>query len=173
MTLGWAHVLIALVALARLIEVAYARQKTAALMARGGVESGQSHYPLFALLHAAWLVAMAVFTALNPTPNWPLLVVFAVLQPLRLWTFRTLGAFATTRVITLAGAQRVSHGPYRFLRHPSYVIAACEVFVLPLALGMPLVALVFGGLNAVLISYRVSVENAAWRQAAIERPEPS
>ena len=173
MMLGWAHMLIALVAVGRLIELAYARQRTAALMAIGGTESGRGHYPLFVLLHAAWLIAMAVFTAPDPPPNWPLLAVFAGLQPLRIWTFRALGAFATTRVITGPGAERVRRGPYRFLRHPSYMIAACEVFVLPLALGMPVVALVFGSLNLALLGYRVGVENAAWRQAELERAWPS
>ena len=53
------------------------------------------------------------------------------------------------------------------------MIAACEVFVLPLALRMPVVALVFGSLNLALLAYRVGVENAAWRQAELERAWPS
>ena len=58
MTLGWAHWLIALVALQRLAELVYARRNTAALLQLGAVETGAEHYPLFILLHAAWLAAI-------------------------------------------------------------------------------------------------------------------
>ncbi|MCE5290631.1 MAG: isoprenylcysteine carboxylmethyltransferase family protein [Nocardiaceae bacterium] len=39
---------------------------------------------------------------------------------LRLWCFRTLGAYFTFRVQTSADQVVVSTGPYRVLRHPSY-----------------------------------------------------
>jgi methyltransferase len=169
MTFGWPHALILLVALSRLIEAIYAERKAKALFARGAMESGRGHYPLFVVLHAAWLLAMFVLTAPDPSPNLPLLTVFAALQPLRIWTFATLGDFATTRVLTLTGTPRIASGPYRFVRHPSYLIAAVEVVVLPLALGLQVVAVVFGVLNVALILWRIRVENAAWERAAYAR----
>jgi len=161
MTLGWAHVLLALVALQRLSEVVYDRRNTRALMARGGREFGAGHYPVMVVLHTAWLVAMAVLTAPNPPvlPGW--LALFAVCQVVRVWCVVSLGPYWTTRIVVLDGAAPVTRGPYRHLRHPNYLIVALEVPALPMALSLPWVALVFGILNLVLLAHRVRVENAA------------
>ena len=161
MSLGWAHLLIALVALQRLAELVYARRNSRTLLARGGVEIGAAHYPLFVLLHGAWLATLFVLTAPDPVPRWPLLLLFAALQASRLWAIASLGPYWTTRVIVVPDAVSVRRGPYRFFRHPNYLIVALEVPVLPLALGLPSVALVFGLLNLALLAYRIGVENRA------------
>lgn len=163
MTLGWAHGLLALVAAQRLVELAWARRNTRALIARGGVEAGAAHYPLFVVLHAGWLAAMFAVVPPNPQPNWGLLAVFAVLQAARVWVIVTLGPYWTTRVVTVAGSKPVAAGPYRYLRHPNYLIVALEIFVLPLALGLPWVAAAFGSANAGLLLYRIRVEDEARR----------
>ena len=46
---------------------------------------------------------------------------------LRLWVIVSLGSYWTTRVITLPGAPLIRRGPYRFLRHPNYVVVAGEI----------------------------------------------
>lgn len=161
MILGWAHLLVALVALQRLTELARARHNTRALLANRGVESGAAHYPLFILLHGVWLAALFILTAPNPEPRWALLGLFALLQISRLWVIATLGRYWTTRIVTIPGAVPVRSGPYRYLRHPNYLIVALEVPTLPLALGLPWVALVFGVLNLALLSYRIRVEDRA------------
>jgi protein-S-isoprenylcysteine O-methyltransferase Ste14 len=40
---------------------------------------------------------------------------------LRLWSFRTLGRYFTFTVMTSPDQRVVTNGPYRFLRHPSYL----------------------------------------------------
>jgi methyltransferase len=161
MSFGWAHLLIAFVAVQRLAELAYARRNIRTLLARGGVESGAGHYPLFVGLQGGWLAAMFLLVEPNPEPRWLLLAAFALLQGLRVWVIASLGPYWTTRVIVVPGAAPVTDGPYRWLRHPNYLIVALEVPILPLALGLPWVALVFGGLNAALLLYRIRVENRA------------
>ena len=52
-------------------------------------------------------------------------------------------------------------GPYRFLRHPNYAVVSGEIAVVPLALGLPLYALVFTVLNAAVLAVRITAENAA------------
>ena len=163
MILGWAHALIALVALQRLAELVYARRNTQALLARGAIETGADHYPLMVLLHGGWIVALAVFTEPNPDPQWVWLAVFFVCQGLRAWVLASLGPYWTTRIITLPGAVAVRTGPYRYVRHPNYVIVALEIPSLPLGLGLPWVALVFGLLNLALLAYRIRIEDGARR----------
>ncbi|KKL65134.1 hypothetical protein LCGC14_2157970, partial [marine sediment metagenome] len=51
----------------------------------------------------------------------------------KLRVIASLGARWTTRVVALPGARHVRRGPYRFLRHPNYLVVALEIPLLPLA----------------------------------------
>ena len=68
-------IVLALVALQRLAELVYAQRNTRRLLAEGGREAGAGHYPLLVGLHAAWLIALAVFVPAETPPNWALLAV--------------------------------------------------------------------------------------------------
>lgn len=154
-------IVLALVAAQRAIELLYAQRNTRRLLERGGIEIGAAHYPLFVLLHAAWLVSMAALIPPETPPVWWLLGAYALLQLLRLWIVATLGPYWTTRVITLPGAPLVRKGPYRFFRHPNYMVVCAEIAVLPLAFHAIEIAIVFSFLNAALLSYRIRVEERA------------
>lgn len=154
-------IVLALVAVQRTVELIYAQRNTDRLLRRGGVEAGAAHYPLIVLLHACWLIAMAVLIAPSTPPNWWLLGLYAVLQLLRLWTVISLGPYWTTRVITVTGEPLVRRGPYKYLRHPNYAVVCAEIAVLPLAFGAVEIAIGFSILNAALLSWRIRVEEGA------------
>ena len=168
-----ATVVVVLVALERLAELRLAQRNTRALLEAGAVEVGSGHYPLIVLLHAAWLISILATVPAETDVSLPLLALFAILQGFRAWVLLSLGPYWTTRVITVPGAPLVRRGPYRFLRHPNYVVVAAEIAVLPLAFGAWTVALVFSALNAALLTWRISVEDRALgpRRAA-PRPAP-
>jgi isoprenylcysteine carboxyl methyltransferase (ICMT) family protein YpbQ len=155
-----ATLILAFVTLQRLGELALARRNTARLIARGAIEIGAGHYPLVVALHTAWLAAPWVFGR-NQEVNLAALALFVVLQGLRLWVITTLGPRWTTRVIVLPGAPLVSSGPYRYFSHPNYAVVAAEIAVLPLALHLPWVALVFTMLNAAALVIRIRTETQA------------
>ncbi len=154
-------VILALVVLQRLIEIVYAERNTRALLARGAVEVGRAHYPLIVLLHAAWLAAIVFFLPESATIHWLPLVLFILLQLGRVWVIATLGPYWTTRIITLPGAPLVRAGPYRFVRHPNYLVVAGEIAMLPLAFGEVAVAIAFTILNAAMLAWRIRQEDAA------------
>jgi methyltransferase len=154
-------IVLSLVALQRVLELLYAHRNTARLLERGGVEVGASHYWLFVALHTAWLLSMASFVPAATTPVWWLLGVYAILQVLRVWVVATLGPFWTTRIVTVANAPLIRRGPYRFLRHPNYVVVCAEIAVLPLAFHAVEIAIIFSILNAALLSYRIRIEERA------------
>ena len=158
-----ALVIIGLMALQRLGEVIYSRHTTRALLAKGAIEVGQAQYPLFVLLHTAWLVVIVVMLPPAPSIHWPGVAALVVLQGLRLWVIRTLGPYWTTRIVTLPGAPLVRGGPYRLLRHPNYAVVVVEIAVLPLVFGQVVVAVVFSILNAALLWWRIRVEDEALR----------
>lgn len=154
-------IILTLVALLRLAELAHARRNTARLLAQGAVEHGRGHYPVIVALHAAWLAAMALWIPADTPPQWLWLMAFVLLQAARLWVIATLGPYWTTRVITLPDAPLVRRGPYRFVRHPNYLVVAAEIAVLPLAFGAWKIALAFSVLNAAVLCHRIRVEQDA------------
>ncbi|MGO6682286.1 isoprenylcysteine carboxyl methyltransferase family protein [Rhizobium leguminosarum] len=158
--------LLAFVTLQRLAELVLARRNTAALLARGAREVAPEHYPVMVALHAGWIIGLWLTAPGRPVALFWLLV-FMGLQALRLWVLATLKDRWTTRIIILPGAPLVRSGPYRFLRHPNYAIVVGEIAALPLAFGLPLYAIVFSLLNALILHVRVKAENAALKSAMI------
>ncbi len=167
MTWTWAEALLALVTAERLGELWLARRNTAALIAAGAHEAAPGHYPVIVALHAAWLAGLWWLARDNPL-QWGWLAAFLALQGLRVWTLATLGRRWTTRIIILPGAPLVAKGPYRFVRHPNYVVVIGEIACLPLALGAPRFALAFSLLNAAVLWVRIRAENAALAGARLD-----
>jgi methyltransferase len=155
-----ATIILALVTLQRLGELILARANTKKLMARGATEIAPGHYPVLVAMHAAWLMALWLWGRDQPVD--PLaLGVFIVLQGLRAWVIATLGARWTTRIVVLPDQPLISSGPYRYLSHPNYAVVAAEIAVLPLALHLPWIALIFTILNAAVLAIRIRAEASA------------
>jgi methyltransferase len=157
--------LVAFLIAQRVIELCFAQLNTRRLRGMGAIEFGAAHYPLIIILHAAWIAGLLILghgRAIDPF--W--LSAFVVLQFGRLWVIATLGRRWTTRVIVLPGAATVARGPYRWMRHPNYFIVTLEIAVVPLALGLPVFALIFSTANAALLAYRIRVENEALARVA-------
>ena len=155
-----AYLLIALVTAQRLAELIIARRNTRDLLAQGAYEVGSAHYPLIVAVHAAWLASLWILAPGRPI-LWPLIAVFVLLQCGRLWVLATLGRRWTTRIIILAGSPLVTGGPFRFVRHPNYLVVAAEIAVLPLAFGLVWVAIVFTLLNGLVLAIRIRTEGKA------------
>jgi methyltransferase len=153
-----AEIILALVTAQRGAELVIARRNTGALMAQGATEIAASHYPLLVVLHGSWLIALWVFGHDQPVSLIALLA-YLLLQVLRVWVMGTLGPRWTTRIIVLPNAPLVTSGPYRFLRHPNYAVVIGEIAVLPLALHLPAIAVLFSILNAFVLFIRIRAEN--------------
>jgi methyltransferase len=81
-----------------------------------------------------------------------------------------LGRRWTIRIIVVPGERLVAEGPYRFLRHPNYAVVTGEIAIVPLALGLPVYALVFSVLNAATLAIRITAENAALHRTSQVAP---
>jgi len=53
--------IVLLVAVQRLSKLVYENHNQKRLLAQGGLELSAGHYPLFIILHAAWLVTIWIF----------------------------------------------------------------------------------------------------------------
>jgi methyltransferase len=157
-------VLLVYVTLQRLVELIIAQRNTRRLLAAGAYEVGAGHYPVMIVLHATWLLTLWAFGWNRPLiPAFVLL--FVILQFGRFWVLRTLGDRWTTRIIITPHMPAVTSGPFRFVRHPNYLVVAFELPCVSLALGLVWHACVFGVLNLIMIWWRIRSEDAAFVEA--------
>lgn len=157
---------VAAIAVERVAELVVSRRNAAWSRARGGFETGRTHYLPMVVLHTALLAGCVIEPVLLdrpfvPTLGWPMLALVALTQALRWWCIATLGSQWNTRVIVVPGLSRVRRGPYRWLRHPNYLAVVSEGIALPLMHTGWVTALAFTALNAPLLTVRMRCERRA------------
>jgi methyltransferase len=160
------YLLILAIGIERIAELIVSKRNARWSFAHGGKEFGHNHYPVMVAIHTALLLGCVVEVwALHrpflPWLGWPMLVLVALSQVLRWWCVRTLGTRWNTLVIVVPEAPLVRRGPYRWLHHPNYVAVVAEGVALPLVHTAWLTAACFTVANALLLSVRIRVENAA------------
>lgn len=138
------------------------RRSAAETGARAGAEPG---FALMVAVHTAWLAGCAVEPLLWPHPVpralvWAMGGLWAAALVLRGWVLGTLGAYWHVRVIRRARQPVVTRGPYRFIRHPNYLVVVVEVAAVPLLLGAYGTAALASLANAALLARRIRREEA-------------
>jgi protein-S-isoprenylcysteine O-methyltransferase Ste14 len=83
---------------------------------------------------------------------------------LRLWAVLTLSRFFKVSVIVQDDHQLVTHGPYRWLRHPAYAGSLASLAGVGLALGNWISLLICVGGLLLAYVWRIRVEEAALRR---------
>ena len=152
--------ILSLVTLQRLVELYIAHRNTRRLVGRGGFEVDSGHYPLIVALHAAWLAGLW-YLALRLEVSWPWIFAYLVLEAARGWIIAALGSRWTTRIIVVPGEPLVDDGPYKYFRHPNYMVVAGEIFILPMAFGLWWYAILFAAINGGLLYWRIRSEEEA------------
>jgi methyltransferase len=170
--------LLALVAVARVVEVIVSRARLNARPDALIREPGL--FPLMVALHTGLILlpAAEVFLADRPFLPWLAAVAGGVLvlaTGLRAWTLRTIGRAWNVRVVVPEEDRIVTHGPYAWIRHPNYLVVLLEVVSLPLLHGAWISSLGLSVLNAFVLARRIRTEEAAlsqipaWREAMADR----
>ncbi|MCF6093770.1 hypothetical protein L1765_07225 [Microaerobacter geothermalis] len=168
-------IMMGIVTLQRIAEIKIANQNKEMMFSKGGFEVGKEHYKYIVWLHIFFFAAMigeAVWFGVYPPVWWTLpLVIFILAQGLRYWCIRSLGPFWNTRIIVLPGSQPICSGPYRFFRHPNYLVVSIELFTLPLIFGLYIPALLFPILNGLLLTMvRIPIEEKALNEVSEKIP---
>ena len=146
----------------RAMDLRISKRNTKRLIESGGHEVGAAHYPFVMALHASWIVALVIWVlSVPPYMNMTFVLIYAALLGLRTWVISSLGPFWTTRIITIPNIPLVRRGPYKFLKHPNYIVVSMEIAVVPLMLDAWELALIFSLLNAVMLRVRIRIENKA------------
>ncbi|SDC57625.1 isoprenylcysteine carboxyl methyltransferase family protein [Shouchella lonarensis] len=160
-----AYMIIGLLIAQRLVEVLVAKRNERWLKAHGGIEIGARHYPFIVGLHALFFVSLIAevrFTDVS-WQAWTFipLVILVGAQVIRIWALSSLGKFWNTKIIVLPGAKAVTKGPYRFIRHPNYVVVILEIACIPLLFQAYMTAITFSLANGVILYIRIRSEEQA------------
>ena len=162
------YLILVLVIIQRLVELLIAKKNEKAMLAKGAYEVGAAHYPFMILLHVSFFVSLlieVIFFKSVLTPHIEWLVIFLVLQLLRIWCLVSLGMFWNTKIIILPGANVVMKGPYSFIRHPNYLVVCLEIALLPVMFEAYFTAITFTILNFIMLAVRIPIEEKALKEA--------
>ncbi|MFS0552952.1 isoprenylcysteine carboxyl methyltransferase family protein [Brevibacillus sp. 179-C9.3 HS] len=165
--LGFFGFVFGAVVLQRMAELFIAARNATYIRAKGGYEVGASHYKYIVLLHLLFFLSLMIEVAVKGSgmslPSWWSIpfVLFLLAQGLRYWCIRSLGKRWNTRIFILPGEAPIKRGPYRFLRHPNYLVVMIEFLMLPLTFSAVVTALTFSLFNAwLLLRVRIPLEEA-------------
>jgi methyltransferase len=157
--------LIGFLILQRVFELALAARNRRWSLARGGTEVETAQHAIFLAVHVLFFVSLVLewhYRSRAWNSAWPLwLALFLASQLVRVWTIRSLGPFWNTRIIVIPGMKPVACGPYRYIRHPNYLIVVVEMAVIPVLCRAYLTAVVFSTANALLLALRIRQEELA------------
>ncbi|MFD2371211.1 isoprenylcysteine carboxyl methyltransferase family protein [Brevibacillus sp. GCM10020057] len=166
MLLFW--IVLASLLLQRIFELLLAARNARIIRSLGGYEIGAGHYIYLVLLHVLFFACLIGEVTTAPSPGslpsgWQVYFsAFLLAQLLRYWCIWSLGNRWNTRIMVLPGSPPVRRGPYRFMRHPNYLVVAIELFALPMTFGAALTAFSFSLLNAwLLLRVRIPIEEQA------------
>jgi methyltransferase len=162
----WAWILIIFIIGQRLVELVIAKNNEKWMKERGGIEAGGEHYKWFIYLHTLFFlcVMVEVFMKGNTLDvgfNYLYFVVFVAAQLARFWCIYSLGRFWNTKIIVLPRVALIKKGPYKYVKHPNYIIVAVELFIIPMLFGAYLSAIVFPILHIILLRIRIPAEEKA------------
>jgi len=148
-----------------LVEAVRAARNERGQIAHGGLEPPGDVYKMMRVAYpGAFLLMLAEGFARAPTPSALLgagALIFASAKALKWWAILSLGPAWTFRVIVVPGAQLVTGGPYRWLRHPNYVAVAGELVGVALICDARITGPIAVVLFSSLMLKRIAVENRA------------
>jgi len=165
MAFSSAHVFLIILAAERGVELVISRRNEIHIKKLGGKEYGAAFTTLLVGFHVCWFFSFGMEAAarganLLCSPK-ALILVFLLFQAWHYWCVLSLGRFWNTRIMVLPGSGLVRAGPYRFLKHPNYVVVVLEIFVYPALFGCWITALIFGFTNILVLTKRIRQEEAA------------
>lgn len=165
----WLVFLFLLVLGQRIVELRISKRNQQWMEEQGGYEIGKEHYPIILGVHLLLFIgilAEVVFFRTTPPSWWAVpLSIFFVTQGLRYWCIHSLGKYWSTRIWVVPGHSPQQVGPYRYLRHPNYLIVMIEILIFPFIFGAYFTSILVTIMNAfVILLLRVPREELALKE---------
>lgn len=153
------------VVLLRIVELFVARINEKWMLQNGAVEYGKKHYPFIVALHSLFFVSLIVEYSIQQSPSFSLLMLllYLLLIAFKVWIISSLGKFWNTKIFRIQNYPLINKGPYKYIKHPNYIVVIAEIALIPLVFHLYYTAVIFSLLNAIMLTIRIREENMALR----------
>jgi methyltransferase len=154
---------ISFIILLRIGELLLSKRNEKWLLQKGAIEYGKEHYPFIVALHILFLLSLIFEYTQQQTPsyNFFLLIFYFFLLAFKAWVILSLGKFWNTKIYHIANVPLINKGPYKYLKHPNYLIVIIEIAIIPLIFHLYYTAVIFTILNIIILFVRIKEENIA------------
>ncbi|MGE8204267.1 isoprenylcysteine carboxyl methyltransferase family protein [Heyndrickxia sp. NPDC080065] len=151
-----------IVIIQRLVELMIAKKNEKWMKSKGGEEYGQKHYLFLVMIHTGFflfLLLEVTFYEKSLSKSWLIWFSFFLITQIgRVWVISSLGRYWNTKIIVLPNANIVSKGPYKYLKHPNYLIVTIELIIIPIMFNAYITLICFFILNQIILSIRIPFE---------------
>jgi methyltransferase len=156
---------LALIFASMLLEARVSTRNERALRRRGATEPGGDVWRVMSAVYPAAFLAMALESVVRGGPPREAylagLFIWLGAKVLKLWAITSLGQRWSFKVLVLPNAPLVSHGPYRWMRHPNYAAVAGELVGAAVMMAAPMAGAVCTLLFIEVMRRRIRVEERA------------
>ncbi|MDP4285921.1 MAG: isoprenylcysteine carboxylmethyltransferase family protein [Bacteroidota bacterium] len=154
---------ISVIILLRIGELILAKRNEKWLLQNGAVEYGKNHYPFIVAVHSLFFVSVIIEYLTQQTPSFSLLILlfYFVLLAFKVWIIASLGKFWNTKIYRIQNFPLIKKGPYKYFKHPNYIVVIAEIAAIPLIFHLYYTAVIFSLLNAIMLTVRIKEENVA------------
>jgi methyltransferase len=156
-------ILLAAVGLSRFFELWISRRHQRQLARRGVARVPEPRFRWMVLLHGGVLLGAALEVWLCKRPfirvlAIPMGLLWLLANGLRWWVIRTMAEHWNVQVMNSIRLGVVTHGPFRWIRHPNYLAVFVELIALPLLHTAWVTALLGGLAHLWVLRQRVVLE---------------
>ena len=154
---------ISFVILLRIGELLLSKRNEKWLLENNAIEFGSKHYPFIVGLHVLFFISLIVeyYTKQTTAFNLFYLLFYFLLIGFKAWIILSLGRYWNTKIFHIRNAPLIKNGPYKYFKHPNYMIVIAEIIVIPLVFQLYITAIIFTILNLMMLYIRVKEENKA------------
>jgi methyltransferase len=152
---------ISFVILVRIGELLLSKRNEKWLIQNGAVEYGKEHYPFIVTLHVSFFISLIFEYSIQQTASYSLILIafYFILLSIKTWVVFSLGKFWNTKIYHIPNTPLIKIGPYKYFKHPNYMIVIGEIAVIPLAFHLYYTAITFALLNMLMLFVRIKEEN--------------
>lgn len=149
--------------LLRIAELLYSKRNEKWLLQNHAIEYGKKHYPFIVTLHVFFLISLIVEYMLSKPVSYSpaIILIYFLLLVFKIWVISSLGKYWNTKIYRIPNAPLIKTGPYKYFRHPNYLVVIGEIAVIPLAFHLYYTAAIFTVLNLIMLSIRIKEEDKA------------
>ncbi len=154
---------ISAVILLRISELVLSRSNEKWLLQNGAIEFGKEHYPIIVALHVSFFISLVTEFLLKGSDSWSpvLMILYFLLILFKGWIIFSLSKFWNTKIYHIPNHPLVKKGPYKYIRHPNYIVVVAEILIIPLVFELYITAVIFTILNAIMLTIRIKAEEKA------------